>query len=221
VATVTVGIDIGQKRDPTAIAVAELEYRGTADHWLIRHLERLPLGTPYPQVAERLLAVITGIKGELTKRPPRRVSVPVTDGFGVVPATYLIESRPQRGAIIVYVDATGVGQPVVDLLASAGQRVVAVYFTHGDRRTQTGLTVSLGKAYLVSRLQALLQSGRLHLPQTAEAEVLAKELLDYEIKIDQNANDVYGSFRVGTHDDLVTAVGLATQVTPKRWGVAA
>ena len=37
------------------------------------------------------------------------------------------------------------------------------------------------------------------------------ELLDYEIRVDQNANDRYGAFRVGTHDDLVTALGLATQ----------
>jgi hypothetical protein len=224
VATVTVGIDIGQKRDPTAIAVAELEYRpvpgrGRAeeDHWLIRHLERLPLGTPDPEVAERLLAVIGGIQGRVAGRPPRQVNTLVAGGFGATPASYVVESRPQRATIRVYVDATGVGQPVVDLLAGAGQRVIAVYFTHGDRRVQTGQTVSLGKAYLVSRLQALLQSGRLHLPKTTEAEVLARELLDYEIKIDRDANGTYGAFKVGTHDDLVTAVGLATQATPRQW----
>ena len=57
----------------------------------------------------------------------------------------------------------------------------------------------------------LLQSGRLHLPKTPEAEALGRELLDYEIKVDENANDRYGAFRVGTHDDLLTAIGLATQ----------
>jgi hypothetical protein len=70
----------------------------------------------------------------------------------------------------------------------------------------------LGKAYLVSRLQALLQCGRLHLPRTREAEVLTEELLDYEIRVDENANDKYGAFKVGVHDDLVTALGLAVQV---------
>src|SRR5205085_6609104 len=34
----------------------------------------------------------------------------------------------------------------------------------------------------------------------------------YEIRVDKNANDTYGAFRVGIHDDLVTALGLATQV---------
>jgi hypothetical protein len=63
----------------------------------------------------------------------------------------------------------------------------------------------------VSRLQALLQGGRLHLPKTSEAEALGRELLDYEIRVDTNANDLYGAFKVGSHDDLVTARGLATQ----------
>jgi len=71
----------------------------------------------------------------------------------------------------------------------------------------------------VSRLQALLQSGRLHLPRTAEAEALAAELLDYEIRVDEHANDKYGAFKVGSHDDLVTALGLAVQVEHAAVGV--
>ena len=49
---VTIGVDIGQKHDPTAVCVAEAETRTDRDHFLIRHLERLPLGTPYPDVAD-------------------------------------------------------------------------------------------------------------------------------------------------------------------------
>ena len=40
---------------------------------------------------------------------------------------------------------------------------------------------------------------------------MADELLDYEIRVDTDANDKYGAFKVGTHDDLVTALGLAVQ----------
>jgi hypothetical protein len=47
-----------------------------------------------------------------------------------------------------------------------------------------------------------------------ESIPLRNELLDYEIKFDQNANDCYGAFKTGAHDDLVTAVGLAAQVDP-------
>jgi hypothetical protein len=103
---------------------------------------------------------------------------------------------------------------VVDVLRRQchGGRVTAVYFNHGDRRIEASRTeVRLGKAWLVSRLQVLLQAARVHLPRTPEAEALAVELLDYEIRVNSDANDRYGAFKVGTHDDLVTALGLAVQ----------
>lgn len=189
---VTIGVDVGQKRDPTALCVAEPESRAVGErvetHFLIRHLERLPLGTRYPRVAQRV-ARITGQVMARTGESP-----------------------------MIFVDATGVGQPVLDILRAEipGGRLVGVYFTYGDRRTETTVDrqrqVSLGKAFLVSRLQSLLQCSRLHLPRTREAEVLTDELLTYELRVDENANDRYGAFKVGTHDDLVTALGLAVQV---------
>jgi hypothetical protein len=46
----------------------------------------------------------------------------------------------------------------------------------------------------------------------------ADELVNYEIKVSEGGMDVYGAFRVGTHDDLVTALGLAVQGDPRpRW----
>ena len=38
---------------------------------------------------------------------------------------------------------------------------------------------------------------------------LVEELLNYEIRINDNANAQFGAFRVGAHDDLATALGLA------------
>lgn len=192
---VTLGIDVGQRRDPTAIAVVELERRprlkeevraSPSNHHMVRHLERLPLGTPYPKVAERIAEIASGIRSKSGSYPK------------------------------LYVDATGVGTPVVDTLRGTGikARLVPVYFNHGDRRTLEDGEVRMGKAFLVSRMQTLLQGGFLHLPRTAEAEALAEELLDYEIRISEDANDRYGAFKVGTHDDLVTALGLAVQVDP-------
>jgi hypothetical protein len=193
---VTIGLDVGQRVDPTAIAVVETDERDVgaerpAVHHVVRHLERLPLGTAYPKVVERVAAIVAGV---FTRTGERTT---------------------------VYVDATGVGTPVLDLLREAvdDADVVGVFFTHGDRRTEADGQITLGKAWLVSRLQALLQTGRLHLPRTREAEQTGRELLNYEIKVDQDANDKYGAFRVGTHDDLVTALGLAVQVDPARVGV--
>jgi hypothetical protein len=160
----------------------------TEDHYTARWLERLPLDTPYPVVAGRLVEVVQSVR-------KRAVGPTAT--------------------ITLFMDATGVGQPVVDVLRGAGLDVPikAVYFTHGDRRlVDEDGNIKLGKAWLVSRLQALLQTARLHLPDMPEAKALAQELLDYEIRVDENANDKYGAFRVGAHDDLVTALGLAVQV---------
>jgi hypothetical protein len=157
----------------------------------VRHLERFPLGTSYPDVASRVAAVAAGVRQRTRETPT------------------------------LYVGATGVGTPVPDALQAAGLDADpwGVYFTHGDRRTEEGSAreVRLGKAWLVSRLQVLLGSGWLHLLQTSEAEHLERELLDYEIRVDENANDSYGAFKVGTHDDLVTALGLAVQTDPVQW----
>jgi len=188
---VTLGVDIGQRRDPTAIVVVEHEWRegagGQQDlraHHIARHLESLPLGTPYPDVAQRVAEVVRGVEAAEPGASPN-----------------------------LYVDATGVGTPVVDTLRAAGvdAKLIPVYFTRGDRRTLVEGEVRLGKAWLVSKLQTLLQSRLLHLPRTSEAEILAQELLDYEIRVTEDANERYGAFRVGAHDDLVTALGLATQ----------
>lgn len=207
---VIVGVDVGQKVDPTAIVVCEQVERvsdtgrltlpqragmydardiqrvgvRTETIHTARHLQRLPLGMPYPEVAAQVAAVVEGL---------------VRRGI----------TRPR-----IMVDATGVGGPVVDILRERLGRhardLIAATFTHGGRYSQddSARLATVGKAYLVSRLQALLQTSRLKLPQTAEAEQLARELQNYEIRIDDDANDRYGAFRTGTHDDLVTALGL-------------
>jgi hypothetical protein len=185
-----IGVDIGQRREPTAICVIEREERRIDSrteeaHFLVRYLQRLPLGTPYPEVSQRVGEIVAGVREKSAGRLPE-----------------------------IYADVTGLGQSIIDVLEARipGSQVIAVYFNHGDRRVEemTG-EVKLGKAWLVTRLQVLLQAGRLHLPKTNDAEVLAQELLDYEIHVQEDANERYGAFRVGSQDDLLTALGLAVQ----------
>ncbi len=209
----TLGIDIGQLVDPTAIVLTEQVWKpiqrkvgaGDAaptmiDHHYVRHMERLDLGTTYPQISEALIEIWAA-----TKR--RLVELNVGSGQG----------KPIVPQLVTYIDATGVGKPVVDVLLDAGVPIIPTYFNHGDKRVmlkdeRKGLYINLGKAYLVSTMQALLQTNRIHFPkQSQEAKQMARELLDYEIKVDTNANDKYGAFKVGSHDDLVTAAGLTVQ----------
>lgn len=160
-------------------------------HYLVRFLERLQAGTPYPALADRAAQMISRM-AERTAATPH-----------------------------LYLDATGLGEPVVSLFASrvCEAHVKAVYFTHGDRRECiSAKQIRLGKANLVARLQTLLQVGCLHLPHTPDAETLATELLDFQIDVPAGANDRYGAFRVGSRDELVTALGLATQPKPPSSG---
>ena len=53
------GADIGQAHDPTALAVGEL----VEGEFHLRHLERLPLGMPYPEVATRIGAMMQALPG--------------------------------------------------------------------------------------------------------------------------------------------------------------
>src|SRR6185437_14316260 len=123
---------------------AEIENRQLETFYEARHIERLRLGTGYPQVAERIAQIVTS---------------PVLGG-----------SR-----ILLCVDVTGVGQPVYEMVRDAvsvlsggkgtttpGVRMRPLTFTHGDRYDRAA--GRLGKAYLVSRLQALLQTGAIKLP---------------------------------------------------------
>lgn len=221
---VQIGVDIGQKVDPTAIVVAQvlerlgrklppkrvfdraqyrmadMDIRQLETYYEARHIERLPLNTGYPQVAERIARIVT--------HPT------------------LVGSR-----ILLCVDVTGVGQPVYEMVRDAvsvlsggkgrdtpGIRMRAITFTHGDRYDRAA--GRLGKAYLVSRLQALFQTGAVKLPpRHPEAQAMARELKDYEIRVDHDANDKYGAFKVGTHDDLATALGLAVLDDPRSYRV--
>ncbi len=224
----TLGLDLGQKRDFTALVVTEVEQRNGTPHYTVRGLERLPLGTLYPaivpQIKRRFQQVEARAYDLAAERTRRHVAEMIQreeedardSGARYFPSDpkELERKMYQPPQIFLYVDATGVGTPVLDMLVAEGMPAQPVYFNHGDRRLIQDDNIVLGKAWLVSRLQVLLQSGRIHLPRTAEAEVLAKELLDYEIRVSENANDTYGAFKVGSHDDLVTALGLAVQHEP-------
>jgi hypothetical protein len=66
------------------------------------------------------------------------------------------------------------------------------------------------KKELVGVLQVLLPARRLRIAQSLpEAAILAKELETFQVKITAAANEAFGAWREGQHDDLVLAVALA------------
>jgi hypothetical protein len=168
-----IGIDLGQKHDNTAIAIVQ---RTPDNHLLVRFLERLPLGTPYPLVVERIAEIV---------------------------------SRLRDCTIIV--DATGVGEPVVDSLRRAGLgcEITAVTITAGQHETRNGSNYSVPKQNLIAGLQLALEHDELHVPtKHPEALALVREMLNVRARAGFSHTRI-GADGYGEHDDLVIALSLA------------
>ena len=182
-----IGVDVGLRQEASGICVVEAEWEGDACHFNVRHLERLPPGTTYPDLAARVAEIHINLKARLDHH---------CDAW-------------------IYVDLTGHGAPIRDeIIEATEQDIYEVRFNHGDLRRvdpDNSWSITYGKALLVSRVTLLLQKGRLHLPDTEQARTLAEELLDYRVEVHKDANEHYGDFKVGTRDELVTALGLAVQ----------
>ena len=107
------------------------------------------------------------------------------------------------------IDYTGVGRPVFDLFMYSGISPVGVLITAGTAEAHDGITCSVPKLVLVSRLQALLHEGRLKiLKDLPEAETLVRELQDFRVEYTAAGHLTFNA-RSGKHDDLVLALAIA------------
>jgi hypothetical protein len=135
----TIGCDLGQSVDPTAIVVVEtvVTKRVWRDGWhaeprtaveavehRVRHAERLPLQMAYPlQVAH--------VRGLM-----------------------MAPELPAKDTELV-IDLTGVGRPVFDMFEQDGLKPLGVVITGGLEAARDGAQVyRVPKILLVSRLQA-------------------------------------------------------------------
>ena len=188
-----VGLDLGQRNDPTALAVLEWrEWTGPRDAvtfefrretaLCLRHVERMPLGTPYPEVVAR-------VAGRLRSRQ-----------LGEAERRHLI------------VDGTGVGPPVVDLLSAARLPATLwpVIITAGDAQRYAEGYYRVPKRDLIVGLQVTIQSGGLQIAEgMQDCAALVKEMAEMKVRVTGSGNERYGADGSGEHDDLVSAVSLA------------
>ncbi len=191
--TFFLGVDLGQRQDPTALAAVErVIQRGpevdpatfepiTQVFYRVRGLRRLKLGTPYTEIVSEVARVARTVAAQ--------------------------------GATTLVVDATGVGAPVVDLLRGELDStipLVPVIFTGGDTvRCDNGI-FRVPKKDLVHGLIVLFEDRRLRLPDDhPEARALVNELSNMRVKISGESHASYEAWRQGQHDDLVFALALA------------
>lgn len=208
-----VGVDLGQQRDYTAISVTERVHAPTgreiegerwdsrleayfaarvpemAVEYRVRHLERPALGTPYTEIAQRILELVKTLGGEPAL---------VVDATGVGRPVMDMLFKELRGGL------KGTTIKVTPC---------PVTITGGDSasRNPDGGGWRVPKRDLVSAALVLLQNGRLKIAEALPLrETLVRELLNFRVKINiSTAHDSYEAWREGDHDDLVLSVALA------------
>jgi len=142
-----IGLDLGQSNDYTALAVVEKvkasEASGGGDPDLhLRHLERYPLRTPYPDMVAQVAALVES---------PQLTSTHLDRRLG-----QMVLDEPD-----LLVDATGVGRPVVDLFKERGLRYKAITITGGNKATGAASSYGVPKRDLIGALEVPFHSGRL------------------------------------------------------------
>jgi hypothetical protein len=87
--------------------------------------------------------------------------------------------------------------------------IARVQITDGTAESREGLSCSVPKLILISRVQALLHQGQLKIKRSLpEAKVLVRELQDFRVEYTATGNLTFNA-RSGRHDDLVLALAIA------------
>lgn len=202
------GLDLGQKKDYTALCVIErrnIVYTGrNAVTWephqrvdyVLTHLERFPLGMPYPEIVEE-----------------------VRDRLMLIP--------PEEPLSLV-VDQTGVGLPVVDVFRARGlgRGLMPVTITGGmSANASAKYGYRVPKRDLITGLQVAFETKTLGISAGLGpvVETLIRELMEMRCEVSDTGHEKYGVWRGGLHDDLVLATALAwwgtrQKETPGIWG---
>lgn len=232
---INIGIDIGQIRDNTAICVCEVLQVDTGrvkylpnpemghhnergewiapkvsepimrSEYIVRFIKRLPLNTSYPDVA---IYIANMLDNELFKNRNVKILLDVT---GVGRPVY----DNLKSEIMLRLNNARIEQSFTGMAWKIGKytlQLKPISFVHGEMYNRSKGT--LGKAFLVSRMQSILQERRFHAPDTHEVKAMIDELLVYEIKVSDNGKDTYGAFKTGAHDDLATAAALSCLEDP-------
>jgi len=184
------GLDLGQSQDYTALAILEQ----------LEQLEQEQAATVEGSRAAKKISHYHIRRLERTRGTPYPE---------VVARVKEIMGKLEGAALVI--DQTGVGAPVVDMFNQAALKPIGVLIHGGDRVTQEGSTWRVPKRDLVGVLQVLLQNQRLKVAPGPLSDTLAKEMLNFKVKIDPlTAHDSYSAWREAEHDDLVLAVALAS-----------
>jgi hypothetical protein len=173
-----VGVDLGQAQDYTAVAVierAELVHPErdpltwsfrSETRFHVRHAERVPLGSPYPEVVEHVR--------RLVKREPLAGQ-----------ATVIVDATGVGAPVVDLMRRSGLGC-----------RVIPVVITSGDLESSDGTRYRVPKRDLIAGLQVALQRRRLQVAGTLRAAgALAEELRGMRLRTTSEGYEQYSGRR--------------------------
>ena len=169
-----VGVDLGQAQDYTAIVVVEraeliLPERDpitwsfrTETTCHVRHAERVPLESPYPEVAARVKALVE-------REPITGQATVVVDATGVgAPVVDLLRGE------------------------GLGRQVIPVVITGGDTESNDGGRFRVPKRDLIAGLQVAFQKRRIGLAEGLSAmRELQEELRSMRVRVSANGYERY------------------------------
>lgn len=193
-----VGVDLGQARDFSTVIINEVNFatrvhmqqaeyeplpgearREQVAHHRLRHVERIPLGTSYPEVIDRVAEVLARVPA--MPRPP----VLVVDATGC--------GRP----VMDLMRKSGLAPLGVTITAGSGETIER----QDARVAKKVLASTVAVALDTGRLQVVAVGPNV--------ETLRAELRAFRVKVTANQNESFESWREADHDDLVLGAAMA------------
>jgi hypothetical protein len=234
-ADLIVGIDLGQKRDYTALVVLEREARETGEIEERHHTgSRISYGDGRPAVGgdwvEKIPVTVNHYAVRHIVRLPLGVTYPQQEA--AIAELYHDQKRGGHEVALV-VDYTGVGTAVVDALRAARLPVTAIFIHGGNTVSGQSRNYNVPKGALASLVLHLLETERLGISSSLpEARLLTGELHGFKYDFSKSGHLSFGNdvgpaaWREQEHDDLVLAAALGCwygenappDVEPKRYG---
>lgn len=215
-----IGLDLGERRDYTAIAVLRQHTVPTGRTRQAAVDFSLTSGTVYEQVPETeyqydvvyldrfrghgyraVVPVMTQLLHRLRQAThEQRMTANILD----------VSELP----LVTLADQTGVGVAVVEDLRAAGLECTGITIHGGDAVSHSGQDYRVPKRELVGQLKVLVESKRIQVPNDlAYADILIGEMDNFRAqKKLTTGNDSYGAgadWRDSNHDDVVLATAMA------------
>ena len=184
------GCDLGRKRDPSTLAIIEVQYTGSGRVYVVSYLKRFTLSMLHTDIASKLLKTDESLKRIAAKKGKQAIN------------TFIL-------------DATGLGAPICELVEKVLGPLAdmkQVYITGGINTTEGSAynEYHVPKGQLISGLMAAFDSKSIYMTrQSKEIDQIVTELAEFEIHITDSGRDIFDDRGKGHHSDLVIALALA------------